>query len=97
MANPIKLVSLSSQLVHHGKLPLESAGDRMRKPRPNSYNPAQALHLIASDRNGDPLSCPSCSGSIQREPGHAPPPPRTHVTLKCVGCGRIARYIAGAA
>ena len=24
----------------------------MRKPRPNTYNPAQALHLIASDRNG---------------------------------------------
>lgn len=69
----------------------------MRKPRPNSYNPAQALHLIASDRNGDPLSCPSCAGSIQREPGKAPPPPRTHVTLKCTACGRFARYIAGAA
>lgn len=69
----------------------------MRKPRPNSYNPAQALHLIASDRNGDALSCPSCSGSIERDPGSAPPPPRTHVTLKCVGCGRVARYIAGAA
>ena len=69
----------------------------MRKPRPNSYNPAQALHLIASDRNGDPLSCPSCSGSIERDPGNAPPPPRSHVTLKCIGCGRVARYIAGAA
>jgi hypothetical protein len=53
--------------------------------------------LIASDRNGDPLSCPSCSGSIKREPGAAPPPPRSHVTLMCVGCGRVARYIAGAA
>ena len=40
----------------------------MRKPRPNTYNPAQVLHLIASDRSGTPLSCPSCSGSIER--GH---------------------------
>jgi len=36
----------------------------MRKPRPNTYNPAQALHLISSDRSGRPLSCPSCSGPI---------------------------------
>jgi len=69
----------------------------MRKPRPNSYNPAQALHLIASDRAGDSLSCPSCSGSIERDPSLAPPPPRSHVTLTCIGCGRMARYIAGAA
>jgi len=69
----------------------------MRKPRPNSYNPAQALNLISSDRAGGALSCPSCSGSIERDPGNAPPPPRTHVTLTCTACGRIARYIAGAA
>lgn len=69
----------------------------MRKPRPNTYNPAQALHLIASDRSGGPLSCPSCSGSIAREPDIHPPPPRSHVTLKCESCGRFARYIAGAA
>jgi hypothetical protein len=97
MTKPINLLPLLSRSADHGRPPLDTAGDRMRKPRPNSYNPAQALHLIASDRNGDPLSCPSCSGSIQREPGHAPPPPRSHVTLKCVGCGRVARYIAGAA
>jgi hypothetical protein len=69
----------------------------MRKPRPNTYNPAQALHLIANDRNGAPLSCPSCSGPIERNPTHVPPPPRSHVTLTCKGCGRFARYIAGAA
>jgi hypothetical protein len=69
----------------------------MRKPRPATYNPAQALHLIANDRSGSPLSCPSCSGSIERVPNEVPPPPRCHVTLRCVGCGRIARYIAGAA
>jgi len=69
----------------------------MRKPRPNAYNPAQALHLIANDRNGVPLSCPSCSGPIERDPNYAPPPPRSHVTLRCKSCGRVARYIAGAA
>jgi len=69
----------------------------MRKPRPAAYNPAQALHLIANDRNGAPLSCPSCSGSIEKSPGIAPPLPRSHITLRCTECGRIARYIAGAA
>ncbi len=69
----------------------------MRKPRPATYNPAQALNLIASDRVGAPLSCPTCSGSIEREPDITPPPPRSHVTLRCAACGRTARYIAGAA
>ncbi len=69
----------------------------MRKPRPATYNPAQALHLIASDRTGSPLSCPSCSGPIERSPDQVPPLPRSHVTLRCNKCGRIARYIAGAA
>jgi hypothetical protein len=69
----------------------------MRKPRPATYNPAQALHLISSDRTGAPLSCPSCSGQIERHPAHVPPPPRSHVTLKCTECGRTAHYIAGAA
>ena len=69
----------------------------MRKPRPNSYNPAQALHLISSDRAGGALSCPSCSGKIKRDPVKCPPPPLSHVTLTCTNCGRFARYIAGAA
>ena len=76
---------------------LFTSGDCMRKPRPASYNPAQALNLIANDRNGTPLSCPSCSGAIERDPGEFPPAPRCHVTLKCLNCGRFARYIAGAA
>jgi uncharacterized Zn finger protein len=53
--------------------------------------------LIANDRNGTPLSCPSCSGSIERDPNDNPPPPRCQVTLRCTNCGRFARYIAGAA
>lgn len=69
----------------------------MRKPRPATYNPAQALNLISRDRTGSPLSCPSCSGSIERSPGLMPPPPQSHVTLRCTRCGRFARYIAGAA
>ncbi len=69
----------------------------MRKPRPNTYNPAQALMLISRDRRGTPLSCPSCTGTIERDPGEVPPPPLSHVTLRCKACGRFARYIAGAA
>ncbi len=69
----------------------------MRKPRPAAYNPAQALHLISSDRNGGSLSCPSCSGAIERDPSNFPPAPRSQVTLKCRQCGRTAKYIAGAA
>ena len=69
----------------------------MRKPRPATYNPAQALHLIVSDRSGSPLSCPSCAGEIERSPSIVPPPPRCQVTLRCRVCGRLARYIAGAA
>ncbi len=69
----------------------------MRKPRPAAYNPAQALHLIANDRNGTPLSCPSCSGDVQRSPNLMPPRPQSQVTLICQTCGRVAPYIAGAA
>ena len=67
----------------------------MRKPRPATFNPAQALHLIAKDRTNSALSCPSCSGQIVRHPDQCPPPPRAQVTLKCAKCGRVARYIAG--
>ncbi len=67
----------------------------MRKPRPNTYNPAQALHLIAADRTGLPLSCPSCEGHIERDPVSHPPAQHSHVTLTCASCGRLARYIAG--
>ena len=42
----------------------------MRKPRPATYNPAQALNLIANDRTGITASCPSCSGLIERTPDH---------------------------
>lgn len=67
----------------------------MRKPRPATFNPAQALNLIGKDRVGSELSCPSCSGSIERHPSQVPPPPGAQVTLRCAKCGRVARYVAG--
>jgi len=70
----------------------------MRKPRPVTYNPAQVLTLVNTDKHGAPLHCPACGGSdIERDPATSPPPPHAHVTLKCAKCGRFARYIAGAA
>ncbi len=69
----------------------------MRKPRPNTYNPSQVLFLVSNDRTGTPLSCPSCAGAIERDPGDFPPPPSSQVTLRCQSCGRTARYVAGAA
>lgn len=80
-----------------GRRRVVATGELMRKPRPNAYNPAQALFLISNDRSGSPLSCPSCSGTIERDPGQTPPPPYTHVTLRCKNCGRSAHYVAGAA
>ena len=80
-----------------GWLVVHSWRSLMRKPRPATYNPAQALQLISHDRTGSPLSCPSCSGQIVRDPQQVPPPPRSHVTLRCAKCGRVAKYIAGAA
>jgi uncharacterized protein with PIN domain len=70
----------------------------MRKRRPSSYNPEQAINLILGDRKGAPVSrCPSCSGPIERQPNSFPPPPAIHVTLRCTRCGRTASYVAGAA
>lgn len=81
----------------HPGMEAHAAGGQMRKPRPNTYNPAQVLHLINSDRSGVPLSCPSCSGTIERDPAQYPPAPMSHVTLRCRSCGRTAKYIARAA
>jgi hypothetical protein len=69
----------------------------MRKPRPNAYNPAQALFLISNVRSHPALGCPSSAGSMERDTREIPPPPYTHVTLRCQSCGRSAHYVAGAA
>ena len=70
----------------------------MRKPRPNTYNPAQALHLIASDRSGLSTELPVVLRLDRARSRCSPRRLRAaHVTLKCASCGRFARYIAGAA
>ena len=70
----------------------------MRKRRPSSYNPEQTIDLVSGDRKGAPIAfCPSCSGRIERLPQSFPPPPASHVTLRCTKCGRSAHYVAGAA
>ena len=63
----------------------------MRKPRPATFNPAQALHPIAKDRSGSALSCPSCSGEITRHPDQFPPrevnySPNIRLRTLCVIC-----------
>lgn len=62
------------------------------------FRAAEALALIAADRDRRPLVCPSCgSGAIERTPRRASgrsgrEPGR--ITLHCDGCGRSAVYLA---
>jgi hypothetical protein len=60
------------------------------------YRAAEALVLIAADRDHRPLVCPTCStASIERSPKrHEEPAGR--VTLTCKGCGRVASYLVRA-
>jgi hypothetical protein len=60
------------------------------------YRAAEALILIAADRDHKPLVCPSCgSNEIDRIPKRSP---RTaadqgRITLHCNACGRSAVYL----
>ena len=57
------------------------------------YRPAEALNLIAADRDHKPLVCPSCSASaIDREPKRHEQL-SSRVTLTCEACGRTASYL----
>jgi RNase P subunit RPR2 len=57
------------------------------------YRPAEALNLIAADRDHKPLVCPSCSASaIDREPKRHDQL-SSRVTLTCEACGRTASYL----
>ncbi|MEP7326476.1 MAG: hypothetical protein ABI836_11045 [Gemmatimonadota bacterium] len=63
------------------------------------YRAAEALTLIATDRDHRPLVCPSCgSEKIDRVPKRplrgASEPGR--ISLHCTACGRSAVYLAGA-
>jgi hypothetical protein len=62
------------------------------------YRAAEALTLIAADRDHKPLVCPSCgSPDIDRVPQrdpHTDAPDQGRITLHCSACGRVAVYIA---
>lgn len=70
----------------------------MSRRRVKEYRPDEALSLVSADREGKPLSCPSCgSESVVRKPprvksaGH-----QGRIRLACSGCGRLASYLDGA-
>ena len=61
------------------------------------YRAAEALTLIAADRDHQPLVCPSCgSNEIDRTPRRPPrgAPDLGRITLHCSSCGRSAVYLA---
>lgn len=60
------------------------------------YRPAEALTLIAADRDHKTLVCPSCgAATIERVPGRDHPGPDVgRITLHCSACGRSAVYLA---
>ena len=61
------------------------------------YRAAEALTLIAADRDHKPLVCPSCgSADIDRVPQRSRPdsPDTGKITLHCQACGRSAVYLA---
>jgi hypothetical protein len=62
------------------------------------YRPGEALALIALDRDGKPLACPSCGAArVVRTPKRPPkgtPDDAGRITLHCEACGRHASYLA---
>jgi transposase-like protein len=57
------------------------------------YRPAEALNLIAADRDHRALACPSCGATnILREPKRYEQL-SSRVTLTCEACGRTASYL----
>ena len=60
------------------------------------YRPAEALALIAADRDHKPLLCPSCGAAgIERRPRRGSQE-GGRITLRCTACGRSAVYLSGA-
>lgn len=60
------------------------------------YRAAEALQLIAADRDHKPLVCPSCNTpTIERHPKRNDQP-AGRVTLTCKSCGRTASYLVRA-
>ena len=60
------------------------------------YRAAEALNLIAADRDHRTLVCPSCgSTAVERIPKRSAPP-AGRITLHCGACSRSAVYLARA-
>jgi len=58
------------------------------------YRAAEALMLIAADRDRKPLVCPTCgSTAIERTPKRSEQE-YGRITLHCANCGRSAVYLA---
>lgn len=58
------------------------------------YRPAEALALIAADRDHGTLVCPSCSSTrISRTPPRDALDHPGRVTLHCDACSRTANYL----
>ncbi len=60
------------------------------------YRAAEALLLIAADRDHKALVCPSCgTPTIERSPKRNEEP-AGRVTLHCTSCSRVASYLVRA-
>lgn len=60
------------------------------------YRAAEALVLIAADRDHKVLVCPSCNTpSIERNPRQNEQT-AGRVTMTCTSCGRVASYLVRA-
>lgn len=58
------------------------------------YRAPEALILIALDREGKPLVCPSCTSTdIARVPRREDEEAAGRVTMTCKACGRHASYL----
>ena len=68
----------------------------MSRRHVKEFRPDEALGLIAADREGKVMACPSCgAATVSRSParpndGH---PVEGRVTLMCAACGRVVTYI----
>ena len=62
------------------------------------YRAGEALTLIALDREGKSLVCPSCGGAkvlrTPRRSSRIDPSEAGRVTLHCDACGRNASYLS---
>ena len=70
-----------------GRIPVGRRGTK-------EYRPAEALALIAADRDHRALVCPSCgAAAIERRPRRSSQE-GGHITLRCATCGRSAVYLS---